>query len=66
MPVFFMKILRSSGTTLPFELVPTVMSSVPMPWRRAIDTMSEYSDEILAASFMIFWSSATARLNAAA
>ena len=59
-----MKILMSLGWTLPFESVPTVMSSALMVWRVESATMSEYCEEILAAAFKIFWSRATARLSA--
>ena len=65
-PRFFMKILTSSGTRFPFESVPTVNSRALMVCRVASVTMSEYSDEIVAAAVVIFWSRATERLCASA
>ena len=65
-PLFFMNIMTSSATTFPFESVPTVKSSALIACRVASETRSEYCEEIFAASFIIFWSRATARLCAAA
>ena len=65
-PLFFMNIMTSSGRTFPFESVPTVKSSALIACRVASETRSAYCGEILAASFMIFWSRETARSCAAA
>ena len=59
-----MKIFTSPETTWLFESVPTVKSKALMAWRVASETTSEYCDEIFAASLVIFWSRATARLSA--